>query len=488
MQTTHATHDAPGENLAKAATGIKGLDPILEGGLPVGRTVLVNGGPGTGKSVLALEFLYRGALDGEPGVFISFEERADDIRRNGDSLGMNIAALERAGKMTVIYAEPPAAAIRTGDFDIRGLLSMMEGRIRSLAANRLVLDAIDVLMRIFGDPEREREELHILHAWLRERELTALVTVKTAGDRQVYPFLDFMADCVLRLDQRIEGQVRTRRLCVMKYRGSKFLSNEHPFVITPDGVVLIPVQSINPRKEVVGKRVPSGNETLDKILGGGYQRGSCILLGGPSGVGKSSLACTFVNEVCARGECAVYVSFEESQAELIANMRSSGMDLQPFLDSGRLHCLTALPESAGIEEHLLWIMNALERWNPRHFVLDAISSCKRMGAEHAAFDFIIRLLLTCKSLGITCLFTNQTVEPTGIMHVSGIGVSSLADTLIGMQYVDDAMELQRRLLVIKSRGTSHSLRHHRLMITDRGLCLEPLTNAANPSAGENHRL
>ncbi len=465
---------APGEaGILKASTGVRGLDEILKGGLPVGRTTMLGGGPGTGKTVLAMELLYRWALADEPGVFVSFEERAEDLRANAAAMGLDVAALEADGKLAIVHADVPHGAVRSGEFDIKGLLAIIEGQARSLGARRIALDAIDVLMRIFGDPQQEREEMYVLHDWLRDRGMTVIFTVKAdPSGRQVYPFLDFMADCVLFLDQRTEGQVRTRRLNVIKYRGSDFLSNEHPYILSPRGVVLMPVSCMSLEHEPPGGFVSSGHPELDTVLRGGYLRGTCVLLAGPSGSGKTTVACTFARAVCCNGEKLLYVGFEESEGALVSGMLSVGVDLRPALEEGALKVLTALPESVGIEQHLLRIYDAIDDFGPNHLVVDAMSACGRMGSEEAAFDFLVRLLTRCKERGVTSVFTNQLTEAERVAELSGLGISSLVDTLVLLAYESRGRQLTRSLLVVKSRGVDHSLSHHRFRITSRGLELD----------------
>jgi circadian clock protein KaiC len=342
-----------------------------------------------------------------------------------------------------------------------------------LGAGRVVLDAVDVPLRLFGDPEREREQLHLLHDWLRDQALTAILTVKADPDgRQIYPFLDFMADCVVHLDQRMSGQRRTRRLKIVKYRGSGFLSNEYPYVITTGGVVLMPVSTLSLQHQVSERRVSSGNSGLDDMLGGGYRQGTCILLTGPTGAGKTTLASVFVEAACRRGERALSVNFEEAPEAVILGMLSAGIDLRPCLDAGTLRFLTSMPESMGVEEHLAALLEAMKEFAPRHLVVDAISACVRMGSEEAAFDFLVRLLSICKERGITCVFTNQSVAAQAFHEISGIGISSLVDTVLVLQYADDGEGLRRRLLVMKSRGTAHSPRYHDVVISDRGIRIQ----------------
>jgi circadian clock protein KaiC len=460
--------------IPKVPTGISGFDDVLHGGLPEGRTTLVSGGPGAGKSVLALEFLYPGALAGRPGIFVTFEESADAVRQNARALGWDLEALEQSGKLFLMHADVPADMVLSGEFSIGGLLAILAGKLNELEARCLVLDAVDVLMQVFRDPAREHNEFHALNNWLRQRSLTTVLTVKSAEDGAVlYPFLDFMADCVIRLDQRVDGQVATRRLRVLKYRGSGYFANECPFVIDATaevgGLSMLPVSAVALAQPPLETRVSTGVLSLDDLTGGGYWRGSCTLLVGASGTGKTTLACTFAAAACRRNEKVLFVSFEESAAALIQAMGNIGIDLGTPHDAGRLRLLSAMPEALGVEEHLHQILRAMDAFAPDHLVVDAVSACRRMGSDHAPFDFLVRLLTHCKSRGITCLYTNQIIDHAEPQDASGIGIASLVDTLVQLRLVARDRALERDLLVIKSRGSNHSLLQHRFAITDEGL-------------------
>ena len=456
--------------IVKTPTHIRGLDTILNGGLPVGRTTLLAGTAGTGKTVLAMEFIYRGALAGEPAVFVSFEEREEDLRANAQSMGMDLRRLEEAGLLRIVYAAVPHGAVRSGQFDLKGLLAALTGLTAEIGARRLALDAIDVLIRIFDDPRREREELYILHDWVRRHGLTTLLTAKAGSEAALlYPFLDYMADCVLLLDQRMDEQVRTRRLNVVKYRGSGFLGNEHPYLLGRNGAVFLPVSAASLVQADAGRRIPSGSETFDRLLGGGYWSGSCILMAGPSGAGKSTLASLFAKAACQHGGKVLYVNYEQAADAVVRAMAGVGIDLQPFMDSGRLIIQTAMPESAGVERHLLEILETLEQFAPDHLIIDSISAFERMGSQQAAFDLAVRLLTACRDRGITCFYTNQARQPSEVMEIVGHGISSLIDTLVALSYDDDGTQLTRRLIVVKSRGGPHSMRYHGFEITDHGI-------------------
>jgi circadian clock protein KaiC len=464
---------ARGSPIPKVPTQILGLDEVLEGGLPRGRTTLVSGGPGSGKTVLGLEFLWSGATTGEPGVFVTLEERADAVRKNALSMGWDLAALEKAGKVAIVEARLYGEEVISGDFDIHGLLAIVGGHIKRVRARRVVMDALDVLLRVFNDPRRERNELYRLHEWLIDRRLTNILTVKTQREAEPtshYEFLDYMADCVIRLDHRVVGQVATRRLRVIKYRGSGFGTNEYPYVIGDHGIVLFPLTVAELTHQPLGPKVSSGLPGLDAMLKGGYRRASCILITGTSGTGKTTLACTFIHAACRRGERVLSLSFEESREAMVTGMLSAGIDLRPALRARRLLVQTALPEAVGSDDHLIRAIEAINAFKPDHVILDAVSACVRMGSERAAFDYLMRLVSIIKERGITCILTNQI---SGLMgsdeELSGIGFSSVVDAVIQLRFVETDQEIGRQILVIKSRGSAHSNRREPFFITDQGI-------------------
>ncbi len=459
--------------IAKVQTNIAGLDDILDGGLAEGRMTLVAGGPGCGKSILGLEFLYRGALAGEPGIFVTFEERADAVRKNALTLGFQLAPLEQANTFFVMEVRLDPDALVAGDFNLKGLLAMLEAKAANMGTKRMVIDAVDVLLRIFDDPLRERNELYVLHDWLNTHEMTTVLTVKSTKNKTLLPtyyeFLDFMADCVIRLDQRVTEQITTRRLRVIKYRGSNFNRNEFPYVISARGLNIISITAGTLQHKAPSAKISSGQPRLDAMLGGGYQRGTCILISGTAGTGKTTIACTFTRAVCQRAEKALYLSFEESAESLMAAMLSSGIDLRPALEASRLCFLTTLPESSGVEEHLLSVFNTIAAFQPDHLIVDAISASRRMGSEQGACDYVTRLVNKCKQEGRTCFLINQTAGFQTVHEVSGISISSLVDTMIFLRYIEVGGEINRILVVMKARGSKHSNQYREFLITDNGI-------------------
>jgi len=460
--------------ILKVPTQISGLDEVLEGGLPRGRTTLASGGPGSGKTVLGLQFLFAGAMAGEPGVFVTLEERAEAVRENALSMGLNLPKLEKAGKVVIVEARLFGEEVISGDFDIQGLLAIVGGHIKRIGARRVVMDALDVLLRVFSDPRRERNELYRIHEWLIDRGLTNVLTAKSHREGETayqYEFLDFMADCVIRLDHRVIGQVATRRLRVIKYRGSGFGTNEYPYVIGNHGIVLFPLTKAELAHQPLGPKVSSGLPGLDAMLTGGYRSTSCILITGASGTGKTTLASTFVRAACSRGEKVLYLSFEESKEAMVTAMLSVGIDLRHSIRTGKLLIQTGLPEAMGSDDHLIRALTAIDTFKPHHVTLDALSACVRMGSEQAAFDYLMRLVSVLKERGITCIMTNQIsgVDGADDEALSGIGFSSVVDAVIQLRFVEKDQEINRQMLIVKSRGSDHSNRRQAFAITNRGI-------------------
>ncbi|MEF8703136.1 MAG: circadian clock protein KaiC [Candidatus Accumulibacter sp. UW26] len=459
----------------KCPTRIEGLDQILEGGLPVGRTTLITGGPGTGKSLFGLEFLIRNALAGEAGIFVSFEEQASALRDNAATLGWALTPLEQSGKLFLFEASVNPKAVVTGEFGLQAFLSILARKLKVMNAHLVVIDAIDLVLTLMNDPVHERNELLALQQWLTENDLTVLMTVKaqyTAEQTRQYQFLDYLVDCVICLDNRLIGQLSTRRLHVAKYRGSGFGSNEYPFVIAPPGITLLPISMLELSHQPLGAKFPSGVAGLDPLLGGGFRRASSILVTGCTGAGKTILSGTFAQAAGTRGEKVLYVSFEESAAALSSSMTSCGIDLSSAIAAGSVYLLTSMPESMGAEQHLVRILALLRALQPHFLILESASACQRMGTPQAAFEFLVRLINRCKEAGITILLTNQTSGFRQTHEISGIGISSIIDTILVLRLVEQGDEMRRQLLVMKARGSHHSPCYHHFLITDRGIVLD----------------
>lgn len=464
--------DASNESIPKSLTGIYGLDEILNGGLPSGALTLLSGGPGTGKTLLGMEFLYNGALNGVPGILLSFEESFEIIKRNTRTLGWQLQELEDEGLLSFINAKMDPQAVMTGNFDLSAILAILAKKAKDIGAKRLLIDGPDVFLRLLNNAVKERMELYRLNEWSFRNKLTTIVTMKSKsqnGQSHRYEFMDYLSDCVIYLDQRVEEQVATRRLRVIKYRGSNFGRNEYPFAIYRDGLYMIPVSTTELSHHALGESVSSGVEKLDEILGGGMRRNSCNLISGTSGTGKTTLACSFIRSLTENNEKVLYLNFEESREAVTSGMQSAGIDLQPAVDNKKLFIDSVLPESLGVEEHLIRAFSRLEETKCSFIVVDAISACRRMGSQKAAFDYLLRLIDYCKKRGITSFLTNLTSHASAANEITGIDLSSVIDTVILLRNVEEKGELHRVLLVLKSRGRFHSNKCHGFRITDNGI-------------------
>jgi circadian clock protein KaiC len=440
--------------LEKSPSGIAGLDRITGGGLPTGRPTLVCGSAGCGKTLFAAQFLVRGALDqGEAGVFMSFEETGAEIAQNVRSLGWDLETLERDKLLIVDHVRIDAAEIQeTGSYDLEGLFIRLGSAIDEIGAKRVVLDTLEVLFASLKDQVAVRSELRRLFRWLKERGVTAVITAER-GDGMMtrHGLEEYVSDCVILLDHRISDQLSTRRLRVVKYRGSAHSSDECPFLIDEDGFRALPMTSLALEHGASTERVSTGVPRLDAMLGGhGYHRGSSVLISGTPGSGKTPLATTFAAAGCERGERVLYLAFEESPQQILRNVRSVGVDLQPHLDSGLLTIRATRPSSSGLESHLSTILAQVESIGPDLVVVDPLSAFGAMGQREAMFA---RLIDALKSQGITALCTSL-VGKDG--DVYGLGISSVIDTWLSLSTVESNGERNRGLTIIKARGTQHS--------------------------------
>lgn len=465
----------PLSSIPKLATGITGLDEILNGGIPVGAMTILSGGPGSGKTMIGLEFIVRAALAGHHGIILTFEEKEDAVRRYARNFGWDIDALEREKRLTILSARIHPEAVLSGDFDMRGIFALLGLKAEDIQAKTVFIDAPDVFLRLLDNIGKERAQLQAMHEWFQQKGMTVLLTVKGELNgiwSSHYDFLDYMADCVIYLDQRVYDQVTTRRLRVVKYRGAAFSRNEYPFSITPCGIWIIPVTRANLQHQALGESLPSGVSGLDALLGGGYRRSACILISGTSGTGKTTFACSFSKSVTSLGERLLYLDFEESWEALVSCMTSPGIDMNAVAASGNLRFISAMPESQGIEEHLVQAFREIESFEPRHLVLDAISACRRMGSTHAAFDYLLRLIDHCKQRGITALLTNLSGAADPRNEITGIDLSSVIDTVIILRNVESGGRFIRKMAILKSRGRSHSSRVHAFQITNNGILMD----------------
>ena len=457
--------------LAKAKTGITGLDEITFGGLPAGRPTLICGGPGCGKTLLATTFLVNGVvLFDEPGVFMSFEESSDDLIQNVASLGYDLGALVAQKKIAIDFVRVERSEIEeSGEYDLEGLFVRLDYAIKSVNAKRVVLDTLEVLFAGLGDTQILRAEIRRLFAWLKQRNVTAMITAEQgAGALTRFGIEEYVSDCVLMLDNRVVNQITTRRLRVVKYRGSAHGTNEYPFLIDAKGVSVLPITSAGLAHSASDVVISSGIPGLNQMLGaGGFYRGTSILVSGTAGTGKTSLAAHFVEAVCARGERCLYFAFEESPAQIIRNMRSIGLDLQPHVDAGLLRFEAARPSLFGLEMHLARMYREIEEFAPAAAVLDPISALRaETGDVHSMLLRVIDLL---KSRGITAFLTNLlSVEG---MDKSDAGMSSLMDTWLSLVQLESNGERNRGIYVLKSRGMNHSNQIREYQLTSRGVKL-----------------
>ena len=461
-------------SLPKCATGIQGLDEITGGGLPQGRPTLVSGGAGCGKTLLGIEFLVRGALlHDEPGVFLAFEETAEELAENVPSLGFDLADLIEKKKLAVDFVHIERNEIEeTGEYDLEGLFIRLGYAIDSIGAKRVVLDTLETLFSGLSNVAILRAELRRLFRWLKQKGVTAIITAERGnGSLTRHGLEEYVSDCVLLLDHRVEGQISTRRLRIVKYRGSSHSTNEFPFLIDEGGISVLPITSLQLQHESSSERISSGVPALDVMLGGhGLYRGSSVLLSGTAGIGKTSLACHAANASCQRGERCLYIAFEESESQLFRNMRSIGLDLEPWVKQGLLRISIARSTMNGLEMHLASIHKQVEAFQPQLVVVDPISNFVSAGTAPEARSMLTRLVDYFKSRQITALLTNLNHSGSASEQAE-LDISSLIDTWLLLRDIELNGERNRGLYILKSRGMAHSNQIREFLLTDRGVQL-----------------
>ena len=461
--------------LPKAPTGISGLDEITQGGLPRGRPTLVCGAAGCGKTLFAMEFLLRGAEQhGENGVFMAFEETEQDLSQNVRSLGFDLDKLVADGRIAVDHVHiEPAEIHETGEYDLEGLFLRLGMAIDSVGAKRVVLDTLEALFGGFTNQALLRAELRRLFRWLKDKGVTAVITAERGGGNLTRQGLEeYVSDCVILLDHRVTEQVSTRRLRIVKYRGSTHGTNEYPFLIDENGIHVLPLTSLHLNHPASSERISSGVARLDSMLGGeGYYRGSSVLISGTAGTGKTSLSAHFANATCTRGERCLYLAFEESPAQLVRNMKSIGLDLNPWIKKGLLRLESSRPTLHGMEMHLAVIHKMVNEFVPKVVIIDPISNFSSAGSGSQAEAMVLRLLDFLKSRQITAMFVNLTAGGDAWEHTD-VGVSSLIDTWILLRDIELAGERNRGLYVLKSRGMKHSNQIREYLLTSEGIQLQ----------------
>ena len=465
MRRRTSTH----RQLPKVPTGITGFDEITSGGLPKGRPTLICGGPGCGKTLFGLHFLMWGAEHGEPGVFVAFEETKEDLIKNVRSLGYDLESFIKRKKIAIEYVRIERAEIEeTGEYDLEALFIRLNDALKVTGAKRLVIDSVETLFAGLQNSGVLRSELRRLLVWLKERGITAIIT----GEKGVQTLTrqgleEYVSDCVIALDHRVSDQVSTRRLRIVKYRGSAHGTNEYPFLIDEDGIVVLPITSLQLVHNASMERVSTGLPWLDQMFGGkGWFRGSSILMSGSAGTAKTTLASYFLDATCRRGERALMFQFEESPAQYLRNMRSTGLNLEPWVRKGLLTLHAARPTLYGLEFHLATMHREVLKRNPSVVVVDPLSSFTG-GTFDEVNGMLMRLIDFLKGRNVTSLFTHL-IPGGGPVDKTDVGVSSLMDTWIILRNSPPGHNGGRHLSILKSRGMPHSSETRAFELTNRG--------------------
>jgi circadian clock protein KaiC len=462
------------KSLPKALTGIAGLDQITEGGIPAGRPTLVCGGTGCGKTLLSIQFLVRGAMEfNEPGVFMAFEEKEEELSVNVASLGFDLQKLQQDKLIKLDYVHIDRTEIEeTGEYDLGGLFIRLGYAIDTLGAKRVVLDTIENIFSGLSNQSILRSELRRLFQWLKDKKVTTLITgEKGEGTLTRQGLEEYVSDCVILLDHRITHQISTRLLRIVKYRGSIHGTNEYPFLIDEDGISVLPITSSKLNNDISTERIPSGIHSLDQMLGGkGFFRGSSILVSGTAGTGKTSIAAYFAHETCKRKERCIFFSFEESPQQIIRNMRSIGIDMDEHVRKGLLLFHASRPTLYGLEMHLVVIHKIIQKFKPTTIVLDPITNLVTIGSVSEVKSMLIRLIDFLQLEKITVMFTALALRGNTIEQTDE-GVSSIVDAWLLVRDIESNGERNRGMYIMKSRGMKHSNQVREFVITDKGLSL-----------------
>ena len=490
-KTTNKKSASLSKQLQKCPTGIKGFDEITEGGLPKNRTTLVSGGAGSGKTLLGLDFLINGALQfKEPGVFMSFEQTADELFTDVASLNLDLQGLVSRKKILIEHVILEKKDIQETDLNLEGLFIRLELAIDSIGAKRVVLDSIESIFAGISDVGILRLEIKRLFRWLKEKQVTAIVTGEPVEETYTRHGLEqYISDCIILLDNRVDEQLAIRRIRIIKYRGSKHGTNEYPFVIDKDGLSVIPITSVGLDQPGTSQKVSTGIPSLDKMFRGskpGFAKGSTVLISGTAGTGKTSLAAAFAAGSCKRGERCIYLSYEESAGQLIQNMGSIGIHLEPLIKKGLLKIQSKRPASFGLEMHLIELYKLIADFKPKTIVIDPLTSLLGQGDQREIQSMITRMIDVLKSNGITSLFTSL-VNSAAQNDTSGeIGVSSLIDTWIVVRELEEDLTKRRirGLFIVKSRGTGHDSDVHKLILSDNGIKLMPMEGGSTGIANK----
>lgn len=469
---------------AKAPTGITGFDEITGGGLPRGRTTLLAGGPGSGKTIFALQFLAHGArTQGEPGIFVAFEETPERLVRNFETFGWKLGELQPK-RLFFIDAQPSPDLIQSGNFDLGGMFAAVGAQVKAMGARRIVFDALDIPLALLPDAAARRKEIYRLHKWLLTQGLTGLITSKAGGEEAISPpeqtgFMQFMVDCSVVLNHRVSFGVSQRNVRVQKFRGSSFDENEAPFVIGSGGFDVAVARTLGRvDARVTSERVTSGVKRLDTMLGGGYYRGSSVLITGFPGTAKTTLSGAFAEAACRRGERTMFVGFDSDGSEVIRNLASVGIKLARHTKSGLLKMISARTITGSAETLLVRIKAFCEEHRARCLVIDPVSTLSKAGNELTAHGVAERLIDWSKSAGITLVCTSLLDEMSGQTEGgTPLQISTLADTWLHLNYLVQAGERNRGLSIIKSRGMSHSNQVRELILSDTGVTLADIYTA-----------